>query len=86
MTPNCANTVSNMEKGCQEILLQSKDFHSSRKSSKVVAIYKTNKLVLSKKYMSLKTRSSEKVPYTNSSCSRFISCNQPVKCFWYHFE
>ena len=62
-----------MEKGCQEILLQSKDFHRSRKSSQVVAIYKTNKLVLSKKYMSLKTRSSEKVPYTKSSCSRLIS-------------
>ena len=62
-----------MVKGCQEIPLQGKDFRNSRKLSKVVVIYKTNKLVLSKKHMSLKTRSSEKVHYSKTSCSRFIS-------------
>ena len=62
MTPNCANTISNMEKGCQEIPLKGKDLRNSQNLSKVVAIFKTNKLVLSKKYMSLKTRSPEKVP------------------------
>ena len=75
MTPNCANIISNMEKG-QDIPPQGKDFRNSRKLSKVEAIYKTNKLVLFKKYMSLKTRSSEKVPYSKSSCSRLI--NQPT--------
>ena len=64
MNPNCANTISIMEKGCQEIPLHGKDFGNSRKLSKAVAIYKTNKLVLSKEYMSLKTRSLEKVPYS----------------------
>ena len=65
MTPNCANTISNMEKDFQEIPQQGKDFGNSRKLIKVVAIYKTKKLVLSKKYMSLKTRSLEKVSYSN---------------------
>ena len=32
-----------------------------------------------KKYMSLKTRSSEKVPHSNSICSRLIFCNQLIK-------
>ena len=73
MTPNSANTISNMDKGRQqEITLQSKDFWNSRKLRKVVAIYKTNKLVLSKKYMSLKTKGSKKVPYSKS-CSRLFS-------------
>ena len=51
MTPNCTNTISNLEKGCQEIHEQDKDFRNSRKFSKVVAIYKTNKLVFTKKYI-----------------------------------
>ena len=68
-----------MDKGRQEIPLQGKDFWNSRKLRKVVAIYKTNKLVLSKKYISLKTRGSEKVPYSKS-CSRLIFCNQLIKC------
>ena len=67
MTPNCANTISNMDKGCQEILLQSKDFRNSRKLNKAAAIYKTNKLVLSKKYTSLKAKGSEKAPYFSTS-------------------
>ena len=79
MTPNCANIISNMQKGCQEILLQGKDFRNSRTLRKVVAIYQTNKLVLSKKYMSLKTRSSEKVLYSKTNCSRLIFCNQLIK-------
>ena len=67
MTPNCVNTISNMENSCQEIPLQGKDFHDSRKLSKVV--------VQSSSFqnMSLKTRISEKVPYSKSSCSRLIS-------------
>ena len=80
MTPNCGNTIPNKEKDCQKARLQGKNFHNSRKLSKVVAIYKINKLVLSKKYLSLKTRSSEKVPHSKSSCSGLIFCNQPVKC------
>ena len=46
------------DKGCEDIPRQSKDFGHSRKLTKVVAIWKLNKLVLSKKYMSLKTRGS----------------------------
>ena len=79
MTPNCANTISNMEKGREEILPQGKDFRNSRKLNKVLAIYKTNKLVLSKKYMSLKSRSVEKVPYSIRRCPRLIFCNQLIK-------
>ena len=60
MTSNCANTISNIDKGCQEVPLQGRDFRNSQRLSKVVAIYKTNKLVLFKKSMSLKTKSSEK--------------------------
>ena len=36
-----------IDKGCEEILRQGKCPHNSRKLGKVVAIYKTNKLVLS---------------------------------------
>ena len=63
MTPNSPNTILNMEKGCQEIPLQGTDFDNSQKLSKAVAIYKTNSSKLVAIYMSLKTRSSEKVPY-----------------------
>ena len=76
MTPNYANTISNMEKGCQEIPLQGKELYNSRKFEKIVAVYQTNKLVFSKKYISLETRSSEKVPYSKISCSRLF--------FFYH--
>ena len=69
-----------MDKGCQEIPVQGKEFRNSRKLKKVVAIYKRNKLVLSKKHMSLKTRGSEKVSYSKNSCSRLIFCNQLIKC------
>ena len=61
ITPNCANAISNMDKGCQEIPLKGKKLCDSRKLRKEVAIYKTNKLVLSKKYMSLKTSTVKKV-------------------------
>ena len=63
MTPNCPNEISNIDKGCQEIPLQGDELCNSRKLRKVVLIYKTNKLVLSKKYMSLKIRGLEKVLY-----------------------
>ena len=63
----------NMDKGCKEIHLQGKKLCNSWKLRKVVAIYKKNKLAFSKKYISLKTRSLEKVPYSKSSCSRLAS-------------
>ena len=65
-----------MEKGCQEIPLQGKELYNSREFKKIVAVYQTNKLVFSKKYISLETRSSEKVPYSKISCSRLF--------FFYH--
>ena len=40
--------------------------------------YKTNTLVLSKKYMFLNTRGLEEVSYSKSSFSRLIFCNQHV--------
>ena len=52
VTSNCTNTISNMEKDCQEISLQSKELHDSLKLRKIV--------VLSKECMSLKTRGLEK--------------------------
>ena len=39
----------NMDKGCKEVLPQGKGLHNSRKLRKAVAIYKTGKLILSKK-------------------------------------
>ena len=69
-----------MEKVCAEIPRQGKDLCNSRKLRKAVAIYKTNKLVLSKKYMFLKTRgTAEKVAYSKSSCFRLIVC---LFCFF----
>ena len=79
MTTNRASTLSNIGKACQEIPLQGKELRNSRKLRMLLAIYKTNELVPSKKYMSLKTRGSEKVPYTKISCSRLIFCNQLIK-------
>ena len=52
-----------MDKDCERILSQGKDLHNSRKLRKIVAIYKTEKLIPPKKSLSLKTRGSEKVPY-----------------------
>ena len=63
-----------MDKRRQETPLQGKELCDSRKLRKVLVIYKTNKLVLS-----LKTRGSEKVTYSKSSCSRLIFCNQLIK-------
>ena len=63
-----------MEKDCENIPLQGKDIRNSRKLGKVVAINKTNKIALSKKYMSLKTRDINKVRYP-----RLIFCNQLIK-------
>ena len=40
-----------MAKGCEGILPQGESLHNSRKLRKVVAIYKTGKLILSKKYL-----------------------------------
>ena len=59
ITPYCANTI---EKHGEEIPWQDKDLRSLQKLRKLLAICKINKLVLSKKYMSLKTRSSQKFP------------------------
>ena len=73
-------TISNMERIFPEIPLDGKDFVNLSKLDKVVAIYKTNKQVFTKMHMSLKTRSSEKKPYSKSSCSRLIFCDQLIKC------
>ena len=47
-----------MGKGFEKIPRQGKEFRNSRKLRKVLPIYKTNKLVLSQKYMSVKPRGS----------------------------
>ena len=46
----------NKGKGCEGILLQGKCLHNSRKLRKMVAIYKTYKLILSKKISEKSTR------------------------------
>ena len=55
---------------------QIKGLRSSRKVRKLVEIQKSNKLVLSKKYISLKTRGSEKLPHSKCNYSRLSFCNQ----------
>ena len=49
-----------MDKGCEGILPQGKDLHSSRKLRKAVVICKTAKLILSHKSLKKKDRGSEK--------------------------
>ena len=61
-----------MDKGCEGFPPQGTSLHSSRKLRKVIAIYKTDKLILSKESLSLKNRGSEKVPYSKSGCSKLI--------------
>ena len=75
MTPNCANTISNMRKVRQEIPLQGEELCNSGKLRKVVAIYKTNTLALSKEYITLKSRGSEKVPYSKVVVPDLFSVN-----------
>ena len=67
-----------MDAGCEAIPQQGRDICNSRKLRKVAAIHKTNKLVLFKKSMSLKTRGSEKVSLSKSSCFRLILCYQLI--------
>ena len=69
-----------MDKDCEELPRQGENLPNSRKLRKVVAIYKINKLILFYKYVSLKTRGSEKVPYSKSGCSRLIFYSQLIKC------
>ena len=76
MTPNCANTTSDTDKCRQEMPLQGKEICDSRKLKTLVLIFKTKKIVLFKKYTSLKTTGLEKVPYSKRCCS---SLNQLIK-------
>ena len=70
----------NREKGCEKISWQGKDLRNSRKLRKVGSSdLILNKLVLSKRFISLKKRGSEKVLHLNSSYSRLIFCNQLFK-------
>ena len=78
MTPNCANAISKQRLGREEIPRQGKDLRNSRKLRKVVAIYKLNKLVLSKKYMSLKSRGSKEASQSKSSYSLLIASSYSV--------
>ena len=67
-----------MGQGCEGILPQGKGLHNSRKLRKLVAIYKTYKLILSKNSLyQKKDRGSERLPYSKSSCSRLIFFNEP---------
>ena len=71
-----------MGKGCEGILPQGKGFHNARKLRKIVAIYKTDKIILSKKSLKKvpkKDKGSEKVPYSKSRCSKVIFFNQTMK-------
>ena len=71
----------NMNKGCEGILPQGKSLGDSRKLRKIVTIYKTGKLILSKKSLKKyqkKDRGSEKLTYSKSSCSKLIFINQSI--------
>ena len=69
-----------MDKGCEEILWQRKNLCNSSRLRTVVAIYKINKLFLSKKYISLKSKGSEKtLTYSKSSFSRPTFCKRLIK-------
>ena len=70
-----------MNKGCEGILPQGKSLGDSRKLRKIVTIYKTGKLILSKKSLKKyqkKDRGSEKLTYSKSSCSKLIFINQSI--------
>ena len=65
MTPYAQTRYRNMGKGCEGIFPQGQGLHNSRKLRKVVAIYKTDKLILSKrslKKVQKKDRGLEKLP------------------------
>ena len=79
MTPNCTDTISKHGQKFNQIPLQGKVLHHSRKFRKVLVIYKKSKLALSKKYISLKAKGSEKVSYSKSRYFRLIFCNQLIK-------
>ena len=78
----------NMNEGCEGILPQGKGPHNSRNLRKLVAIYKTGKLILSKKSLSLKTRGSEKYLAQKVAAPNLFSLSNQlhILCFWYHFE
>ena len=80
-----------MGKGCEGIIPQGKGLHNSRKLRKVVAIYKTDKLILFKKSL-------KKVPGSNEARKNYLTqkvvapnlfflVNQlHILCLWYDFE
>ena len=73
----------NRGKGCEEIPRQRKDLRIYvKKGSSDLKIKQT--IVLSKKYMPLKTRGSERVPQSKSIYSRLIFSKQLIN--WYLFE
>ena len=65
----------NRDKGCEKI--SNRNLRKLRKVGSSDLIL--NKLVLSKRFMSLKSRGSGKVLHLKSSCSRLIFCNQLFK-------
>ena len=77
-----------MNEGCEGILPQGKGPHNSRNLRKLVAIYKTGKLILSKKSLSLKTRGSEKYLAQKVAAPNLFSLSNQlhILCFWYHFK
>ena len=75
------NTILKHGQSCKEILQKRKGLQSSRNLRKVVAIYKTDKLILSKKPLSLKARASEKVPYLKVVAPNLFSLTNQLHIF-----
>ena len=78
-----------MDSCCEGILPQSKCLRNSQKLRKIVVIYKKDKLILSKKSLSLKTRGLEKrTLHRKVAAPNLVSLFKPLHiiCFWYHFE
>ena len=77
-----------MGKGYEVILPQGKGLHISRKLPQVVAIYKIDKPILSKRFLPVKTRGSEMyfTPKAAAPNLFYLTNQLNVLCFWYHFE
>ena len=79
MIPNCTNTIS--KHGHWKNLRQGKDLNNWQKLIKAVGIYERNKLLLSKKYLSLKTRGWKKYLIQKVATLKLFSLTNQLTAF-----
>ena len=79
MIPNCTNTIS--KHGHWKNLRQGKDLNNWQKLIKAVGIYERNKLLLSKKYLSLKTRGWKKYLIQKVATLKLFSLTNQLNAF-----